>query len=248
MPDTGVPDEVREAIEEERQLAELHSRVEHSWVLRLEGFLARRSPGVVVIVGLLVLALIGIADAAAGGVAVEVLYLVPIGLVAFGRGRSMGLLAAGVATGAWAAVEVFQGVTSLESSVIYWNALGRFAEFAAVVLLIAPMREAIELQSQLAEREAAALEQLRALEELREAALASGAEDEVDITVPDEEAGEETAEEETAEEEKAAPPPETITDVSGHEVLEDDEVEERLLDALSDLERDARRERTTGSA
>jgi hypothetical protein len=236
MPDAGVPDEVREAIEEERHLAELHSRVERSWVLRLEGFLGRRSPGVVVIVGLLVLALIGIADVAAGRFAVEVLYLVPIGLVAFGRGRSMGLLAAAAATAAWAAVEVFQGVTSLESSVTYWNGLGRFGEFAAVVLLIAPMREAMVLQTQLAEREAEAAEQLRAMEELREVALASGVEEEVDVIVS----------EEQPEEEKVLPVTETITDVSRPEVLEDADVEGRLLDALSDLERDARRERTTG--
>jgi K+-sensing histidine kinase KdpD len=238
MPDAGVPDEVREAIEEERQLAELHSRVERSWVLRLEGFLGRRSPGVVVIVGLLVLTLIGLADAASGEFAVEVLYLVPIGFVAFGRGRSMGLLAAAVATAAWAAVEVFQGVTLLDSSVTYWNALGRFGEFAAVVLLIAPMREAMELQTQLAEREAQAAEQLRAMEELREAALASGVEDEVDATTS----------EEPPEEGTVVPVTETITDLSRPEVLEDADVEERLLDALSDLERDARRERTTGDA
>jgi hypothetical protein len=240
MPDAGVPDEVREAIEEEQQLAELHSRVDRSWVLRLEGFLSRRSPGVVVIVGLLVLALIGIADAAAGGFAVEVLYLVPIGLVAFGRGRSMGLLAATAGTAAWAAVEVFQGVTSLESSVIYWNGLGRFGEFAAVVLLIAPMREAMVLQTQLAEREAEAAEQLRAMEELREVALASGVEEEVDVSVSEEQP------EQDPEEDTVLPVTETITDLSRPEVLEDADVEGRLLDALSDLERDARRERTTG--
>jgi hypothetical protein len=128
-------------------------------------------------------------------------------------------------------------VTSLESSVTYWNALGRFGLFAAVVLLIAPMREAMVLQSQLAEREAAALEQLRAMEELREAALASGVEDEVEVTVA----------EQAAEEEVAVPIPETITVVSAGEAHEEDEVEEQLLDALSDLERDARRERTTGN-
>jgi hypothetical protein len=247
MPDAGVPDEVREAIEEEQQLAELHSRVDRSWVLRLEGFLSRRSPGVVVIVGLLVLALIGIVDAASGGFAVEVLYLVPIGLVAFGRGRSMGLLAAGVATAAWASVEVFQGVTSLESSVIYWNALGRFGEFSAVVLLVAPMREAMVLQSQLAEREAEAAEQLRAMEELREAALATGVEEEIDVTVPEDAAADVTLPEEAAGEGPTGPDTETITDVTDREDLEDAEVEERLLDALSDLERDARRERTTGA-
>lgn len=177
MPDTGMPDEVREAIEEERQLAELQSRVERSWALRLEALLARSSPSVVVIDGLLLLAIIGLFDAASGEFAVEVFYLVPVGVLTFCRGRTMGLLVAGATAIAWGAVEVIQAATSLGSSVTYWNALTRFYGFAAVALLIAPIRRAMVLQRQLAEREADVVEQLRAMEELREAALQPGDEE-----------------------------------------------------------------------
>jgi len=243
MPDTGVPDEVREAIEEEGKLAELQARVDRSWALRLEGVLVRCSRGVVVIVGLLLLALIGLVDAASGGFAVEVFYLVPIGLVAFGRGRGLGLLFAGVAAIAWGAVEVFQGVASLEFSVTYWNALTRFYGYAAVALLIAPMREAMVIQRQIAQREAEAVEQMRAMEELREAALYSGIGDDamtiavgpssesVDLNQPLPDA----SVEEPGNLEIAALP-DASPDAEGP-----------LLDALSDLERDARRDRRTTS-
>ena len=244
MSDTGVPDEVREAIEEETKLAELQARVERSWALRLEGVLARRSRGVVVIVGLLLLALIGLVDAASGGFAVEVFYLVPIGLVAFGRGRGLGLLFAGVAAIAWGAVEVFQGVTSLEASVTYWNALTRFYGYAAVALLIAPMREAMVIQRQIAEREAEAVEQMRAMEELREAALYSPLDDDamtiaIDLSSDEVEPNQpipDAGAEEPGSPAIAAVAPDASPDAEGP-----------LLDALSDLDRDARRDRRTPS-
>jgi len=245
MPDTGVPDEIREAIEEGEKLAELQARVERSWALRFEGMLARRSRGVVVIVGLLLLALIGLIDASSGGFAVEVFYLVPIGLVTFGRGRGLGLLFAGVAAIAWGAVEIFQDVTSLEASVTYWNALTRFWGFAAVALLIAPMREAMVIQRQIAERETEAVDQMRAMEELREAALYSredpGAET-IAVGLPSEvvEANEPDADRGVQEEPGSA-------GITPGEVGALPEAEGPLLDALSDLERDARRERRAPS-
>lgn len=241
MQDAGVPDEIREAIEEERQLAELQSRIDRLWTLRLEVALARRSPGVVVIVGLLVLALIGLIDVASGTFAVEVLYLLPVGMVTFGRGRTMGLVVGGVAAVTWEAAEIFQGVTSLESSVTYWNGLGRFGTFALIVLLIAPMRQAMVLERDLAERETEAAEQLRAMEELREVALVSG-DEETDLIVSEDETT--LAVTEAASEEVT--PPVTVGEApAAGEFLEGADVEEGLLDALSDLERDARRERTS---
>jgi hypothetical protein len=230
MPDAGMPDEILEAIEEERQLAELQSRVDRSWALRLEALFARSSPGVVGIIGVLVLALIGIADAASGGFAFEVFYLVPVGLVTFGRGRTMGLLVAGVAAIAWASVEVFQGTTTLEASVTYWNAVTRFYGFAAVALLIAPMRQAMVIERQLAERESEIVEQLRAMEELREAALQPGDEEQVITSEPIE-----------------IDDPSLVSAQPEALILADAGVEEGLLDALSDLERDARRERASGA-
>jgi K+-sensing histidine kinase KdpD len=140
-----------------------------SSLLRVEAFLARRSPGFVILIGLLLLALIGLVDAVTGTFDVSVFYLVPVGVVTFSRGRWMGALMAGVATVARGAAEVARGVQSLESPVTYWSALTRFYVFMAVVLMIGPVRDALFSQRELARRESEAAEQLRALSELRDA-------------------------------------------------------------------------------
>ena len=162
------------------------SEVETTSLLRLETFLERRSPGFVILLGLLLLALIGLVDAVTGSFDVSVFYLVPVALVTFSRGRWMGALMAGVATIARGAAEVARGVQSLESPVTYWSALTRFYIFMAVVLMVGPVRDALVAQRELAarEREAAdrereAAEQLRALNELRDA-LQHGSFDEGD--------------------------------------------------------------------
>jgi hypothetical protein len=237
MSDAGVPDEIREAIEAERKLEELQTAVARSRALQLEAMLSRRSPGVVVIVGLLVLALIGLADAASGEFAIEVFYLVPIGLVTFGRGKGMGLLVAAVAAVAWEAVEVFQRVTSVDALVTYWNGLTRFLGYAAVALLIAPLREAMVLQRQLAEREAEAVDQMRVMEELREAALHSG--------LPDASPIELDPAAEVIETPDVDAIPVATPEVDLASVESAPEAHEPLLGALSDLERDARRDRRT---
>jgi len=138
-------------------------------LLRIEQILAGLSPGFVVVLGLLLLALIGLVDAVTGPLAVEVFYLVPVGLVTYCRGRWVGVAMAGVAAIAWGIVELGTGVTTITSRVPYINALTRFYVFEAVSLLVAPMRDVVLWERELAEREAAAAEQLRALSELRDA-------------------------------------------------------------------------------
>lgn len=145
-------------------------------LLRLEGFLERRSPGFVILLGLLLLALIGLVDAVTGSFDVSIFYLVPVALVTFSRGRWMGALMAGVATIARSAAEVARGVQTLDSPVTYWSALTRFYIFMAVVLMVGPVRDALVAQRELAtkereaaEREREAADQLRALNELRDA-------------------------------------------------------------------------------
>lgn len=138
-------------------------------LLRLEGLLAGLSPGFVVVLGLLLLALIGLVDAVTGPLEVAVFYLVPLGLVTYCRGRWVGAAMAGAAAIAWGVVELGTGVTTLTSRVPYVNALTRFYVFEAVSLLVAPMRDVVLWERELAEREAAAAEQLRALSELRDA-------------------------------------------------------------------------------
>jgi K+-sensing histidine kinase KdpD len=144
-------------------------RLERSTLLRIERTLSQRSPGFVVVVSLLLLALIGLLDAVSGPFAVSVFYFLPVALVTFTRGRWIGALVSGVAAVAWSATEVVQHATTLQSQVPYWNALTRFYAFMAVVLLIGPMRDALVWQRELATKESEAAEHLRTLNELREA-------------------------------------------------------------------------------
>jgi hypothetical protein len=167
-----------EAMGEEHRRVELEARIERSWALRIEGALAARSPWFVLIVGLLLLTLIGVIDSLTGEFAVSPFYLVPIGLVTFARGRSMGLAVSFLGSAVWAAVDVSQGVTTSSSALVYWNGLIRFFGFAVIVLLIGPMRQAMVIERELAHEEAEAAEQLRALNELREVASVSGFEPE----------------------------------------------------------------------
>lgn len=145
------------------------SRVERSWMLRAERVLAGSSPWVAIVIGILLLVLVGLVDAASGSFEVSVFYFLPIALVTFGRGRWMGILLSTLVALGWTAVEVARGVSGVLAGATYWTALSRFYAFVAVCLVIAPMREALIQQRELAEREAAMAERLQALNELREA-------------------------------------------------------------------------------
>jgi len=161
MADTAKKARKGEQLDAERKL-------EHSILLRLEGFLGRRSPGFVILLGLLALTLIGLVDAVTGSFDVSVFYLIPVGLVTFARGRWMGALMAGVATIARGAAEVARHVTTIDSFVTYWSGLTRFYVWMVVVLAVAPMRDVLVWQREAARKEAEALEQMRALAELRD--------------------------------------------------------------------------------
>jgi hypothetical protein len=138
-------------------------------LLALESTLGRFSPAFVVLVGLLLLALIGLVDAVTGTFAVAVFYLVPVGLVTYARGRWVGTIMAATAASAWMAVELGTGVTTLDQAVTYWNWLSRFYVYEAIVILIAPMRDVVQWEREVADREAEAAEKLRALNELHAA-------------------------------------------------------------------------------
>lgn len=145
------------------------SHLGYTMVTGLERFLGTFSAPFVVIVGLLLMALIGLVDAVTGPFAVVVFYLVPIGLVTYARGRWVGTLMAMTAAFAWTGVELAQHVTTLDSAVTYWNWLTRFYAYEAVALLIAPMRDVVAWEREVASREAEAADKLRALNELRAA-------------------------------------------------------------------------------
>ena len=145
------------------------ARLARSRVLRVEGFLGRRSPAFVVLLGLLLVALVGLVDAVTGEFAVSVLFLVPVAFVTFSRGRGIGLVTAILGAIAWCAADVAGGLTSVQDAVTYWNGVTRLAALMAITLLVAPMRDALAWQRELAERETEAADQLRTLNELRDA-------------------------------------------------------------------------------
>jgi hypothetical protein len=145
------------------------SHLGRSSLVGLERFLGGFTPLFVVLVGLLLLALIGLVDAVTGSFGVTVFYLVPIGLVTFARGRWVGTIMAATAAVAWMVVELRTGTTSFAEAVTYLNLLSRFYVYEAVVILVAPMRDIVRWEREIAAREVEAAEDLRVLQELREA-------------------------------------------------------------------------------
>lgn len=145
------------------------SHLGYTMITALERFLASFTAPFVVIIGLLLLALIGLVDAVTGSFAVAVFYLVPIGLVTYARGRWVGTLMAATAALAWSGVELAQHVTAFDDSVTYLNWLTRFYVYEAIVLLVAPLRDVVVWEREVASREAEAADKLRALNELRAA-------------------------------------------------------------------------------
>jgi signal transduction histidine kinase len=148
------------------------TRPERSALLRLEALLSARSPAFVILVGLMLMALTGLLDAGTGGrFTLGLLYFVPIGLVTFSRGRKEGALMAVAAAIALGLVDATNDVTTHDEPITYINVLSRFLTFEAVSLLIAPMRDAMLRERELASREADAVEQLSALNGLKDTLL-----------------------------------------------------------------------------
>jgi hypothetical protein len=143
------------------------SHLGYTMITALERFLASFSPPFVVVAGLLMMALIALLDAVTGSFGIGVFYLVPIGLVTYARGRWVGTLMAAAAATAWGVVELTQHVTALGDGVTYWNFLSRFYVYEAIVILVAPMRDVVLWERDVAAREVEAADKLRALTELR---------------------------------------------------------------------------------
>jgi hypothetical protein len=76
---------------------------------------------------------------------------------------------AAAAAMAWGGVEIAQHVTAWADGVTYWNFLTRFYVYEAIVILVAPMRDAVVWEREVALREVEAADKLRALNELRAA-------------------------------------------------------------------------------
>lgn len=141
-------------------------------LLRTEDFFARRSPAFVVAVGLLTIgAIFGIDLATGPAVSLQLLYLIPVGLVTWHRGRWAGAVTGFVSTAALFAAELAGGLVSAGSGVPYWNAAARFGVFLVVTGLLSTLREALEAQRAVARHEHAAAEQQVALNEFKNTLL-----------------------------------------------------------------------------
>lgn len=149
--------------------SKVDARVERSWLMRAERVLAGSSPWVAIVIGGLMLILVGLVDGASGTFDVSVFYVIPIALITFGRGRWMGLLFSSLAAAGWTLVDLVRDSGDAIGRATYWTGVSRLYAFVAVCLVVAPMREALIQQRDLAEREAAVAERLRALDELRQA-------------------------------------------------------------------------------
>ena len=97
-------------------------------------------------------------------------YLMPIGLVTWNFGRSVGVGAAFVAT-VGSLVADLLGPNAEHDVVPYWNSAARFAVFVAFALLLATLREILEAQRQRAELEHEVSSGLREMNDAKDTLL-----------------------------------------------------------------------------
>ena len=141
-----------------------------SALLWIEQELTARSGTFVVVLGLLLAVLAGTIDVITGPVIqVSFLYLIPIGLVTFSRGRRLGILTCLVAAGTRMVVEVWDEGVSIEVGIL--NSVVRLAVYVSIALLIATLRDALLQQRRLAEADADTADRLRQLNALKDTLL-----------------------------------------------------------------------------
>lgn len=141
-----------------------------STLLRIERELSARSGTFVVVLGLLLAMLAATFDVITGPVIqVSFLYLIPIGLVTFSRGRRLGILTCVVAASARLAVEMLDEGVSIEVGFV--NFAVRLAVFVAIALLIATLRDALLQQRRIAEADSDTADRLRELNAFKDTLL-----------------------------------------------------------------------------
>lgn len=105
----------------------------------------------VLVVCLTLLAGVGVADLLTDTrVVLSVFYAVPIAVVTWVSGRSVGLLYAVAATALWTASDVSGFSETWGSTVLWWNTVVVFAFFAFVVYLLAALKDALAEEQLLA--------------------------------------------------------------------------------------------------
>ena len=104
--------------------------------------------------GLAAIALLGVIDHVTGPeVGFSIVYLAPVGAVAWAAGRGPGLLMAFVAAAVWGFVDRSAGLSVSHPLIPMWNALVRLGFFGITAWLIADVRRMHARERRLARRE-----------------------------------------------------------------------------------------------
>jgi signal transduction histidine kinase len=114
-----------------------------------------------------VVALIGLVDHWTGQLALGVFYVIPITAATWYSGKRTGTGVSLAACGVW----LLADMADYGTGILSWNALARFAVFFIIVSLVAALRKAWIAQQEIAERERATTEELRAANDLKDTLL-----------------------------------------------------------------------------
>jgi signal transduction histidine kinase len=112
-------------------------------------------------------ALIGLVDHWTGQLALGVFYVLPIAAATWYSGKRSGTGVSVAACVVW----LLADMADYGTGILSWNALARFALFFIIVSLVAELREAWMAQQEIAERERATTEELRAANDLKDTLL-----------------------------------------------------------------------------
>lgn len=147
-------------------------RPERHLLLRTEEFFARRTPAFVMTVGLLLVGVIGAVDILTGPqLSPSLFYLVPVAIVAWRLGRAGGAVAAVAASVMWLVVELVGDEYPAHSFVPFWNVGVRFAVLFVVAALLDTLRRNLHRERDLADQETRAVEELRAMNDMKDTLL-----------------------------------------------------------------------------
>ncbi len=114
-----------------------------------DAWLRRRPRTTVVAIGLGLVAVVAYADTSVAPDLAPLVYLAPIGLVAWYAGRSAGALVALTGTGAWLLTDA-AGRGFPPAMVVSWDALVRLAAFLVVAVTMAALRQSLDRERQVA--------------------------------------------------------------------------------------------------
>src|SRR4030095_5719246 len=108
----------------------------------MENYLDRLNKSVILLIGLAVLIVLGLIDAATGvEYSFAIFYLLPITFITWYTSKRYGIIFSLMSTAAWLNADMQNISRYSNPAVPYWNALVRFAFFLIVVILLSRSRK-----------------------------------------------------------------------------------------------------------